>query len=44
MGWRGKPYSVKCPIGKGYALCVKAMRRILVEENVLEEAGIAAGC
>ncbi len=43
MGWRGNSAGVKHSIGKILALCVKTRGRILVEESVLEEAGIAAG-
>ena len=43
MGWQGKPTGVKCSIGEVLAVCVKESGRIVVEESVLEEAGIAAG-
>ena len=43
MGWQGKPSGVKYSIGEVLAVCVKTRGRIVVEESVLEEAGIAAG-
>ncbi len=41
MGWRGRPSAVKCSIGEVLVLCAKASGRIVVEESVLGEAGIA---
>ena len=39
----GRGHEVECGVSKGLLLCAKAGGPILVEENVLEEAGIAAG-
>ena len=37
----GKSFGIECPIGKALALCAKASGQMFVEEEVLEEAGIA---
>jgi len=43
VGQGDEPF-VECPVGKGFVFCAEARGRILVGENVLEKAGIAAGC
>lgn len=40
MGWRGGTSSVKYSIGQILAICMRTSGHILVEENVLDKAGI----
>jgi bifunctional DNase/RNase len=37
---QGKSLGIKCPIGRGLALCAKARGSMFVEDKVLEDAGI----
>lgn len=41
MGWQGKSSGVKCSVGKILAVCAKTNGHVLVEEGVLDKAGIA---
>jgi bifunctional DNase/RNase len=41
MGWQGKASGIKCSIGKILAVCAKTNGHVLVEEGVLDKAGIA---
>ena len=40
LGWRGKSFSIECPIGKALLLCVRARAPIFAEEEVLNRAGV----
>lgn len=40
MGWQGRTSSVKYSIGQILAICMRTNGHILVEENVLDKAGI----
>ena len=40
LGWRGKSFSIECPIGKALLLCVRAKAPIFAEEEVLDKAGV----